>query len=1291
VDEARRLSVGVEVAVTSDRLTPYAPRLLRQWIATDRDTTWRELDATLVFVDISGFTRLSERLARQGRIGAEELTDAIGACFTGLMGVAYTGGGTLLKFGGDALLLLFTGEGHERRGCRAAVGMRRELREVGRIDSSAGRIRLRMSIGIHSGPIQMFLVGASHRELIVAGPGASRAVTMEAAADAGQIVVSPELAERLAGERVGEPCGPGFLLTGAPAGEDAPVEPGTAWTDAQVLACVPTALREHVASDVKEPEHRRVTVAFLKYTGLEERLAAAGHAAAAESLDQLVRAVQEAADRHGVTFLGSDVDAGGGKLILSAGAPSSGGNDDERMLLALREIADSEVALPLKIGVNTGHVFAGDIGPSYRRAYTVMGDAVNLAARVMGRADPGTVLATSEVLRASRTTFTTSPLEPFMVKGKSAPVVAEQVGPVRGARRRVAHADLGFVGREAELTTFAAACDDARAGTGRLLEIVGEVGIGKSRLLEAFRELASDLTIHDLTCEMHRASTPYGTSRRFFRPLLGIPTEAGPVEAGERLRTRLREDHPELLDWAPLLALTIGGELAATDTTRALDEQYLRPRLNELVWQLLTARWTSPTLLTIEDIQWMDDASADIFRSVASRLELQPWVMCATRRQQDDDGPLTAQARQLVLGPLDVSSTRTLAEAATVSAPLAPHELDLLIERSAGNPLFLQELATAAQQAGGVGHLPDSIETLLTARIDRLPRHERSVLRQVSVLGQRFPFRLAAAVLPDSPAADDPVWRRLGDFLGQDGDAIRFHHALIRDVAYDGLRYGRRRELHARAGDVIAGLADGHPEEQAGLLSIHYFHAQRYPDAWRFSRIAAGRARAVYASTEATAFLERAIEAAKRLDDLPPAELAAVHEQLGDVRDLIGDYRQATAAYRAARRLLPTDPIDESRLMLKQAHQHGRLSRYSQALRWIRRARHLLDDVEGRPAAVERARLAASYAGFCEEEGRHQLAVRWCRRAIEEAEAADALDALAQALRILGRVYGNLGRLDEAVQPWTRALNIYEELDDLAGQGAVTNNLAALGYWHGEWREARGYLERSLEISRRIGDSDGVAAATYNLGHLLCDQGRLDEAAELLQAALRISQAAGHRAAVATAQRDLGRLAARSARHDEAAELLDQALATFHDVGARVDEIDTMAALAEARLLRGEARPALEVIDAALALDASVDGVSAQLPALHRIHGYALWRTGDPVAARAAFEESLAAGRAREMEYEVGLTLRAIGELAAVVGDRFEAADSAAESRTILDRLGVVMVPAVPALSGTGSPSPTGR
>ncbi|MDQ1455462.1 MAG: hypothetical protein QOH28_1082, partial [Actinomycetota bacterium] len=209
---------GVRVAELTNAsvLPPYVPRLVTDWATTQTTELWRPITGTMVFADLSGFTAMSERLSRHGRVGAEEVTDAIGACFTELLAIAYDAGGGLLKFGGDALLLVFRRDHHAHRAVWAAAAMRERLRVAGKLKTSAGNVSLRMSVGVHSGTFDCFLVGSPSRELLVIGPAASEVVAMEHGASAGQIVMSPATAATLPDACVGDPLEGGYLLRRAP-------------------------------------------------------------------------------------------------------------------------------------------------------------------------------------------------------------------------------------------------------------------------------------------------------------------------------------------------------------------------------------------------------------------------------------------------------------------------------------------------------------------------------------------------------------------------------------------------------------------------------------------------------------------------------------------------------------------------------------------------------------------------------------------------------------------------------------------------------------------------------------------------------------------------------------------------------------------------------------------------------------------------------------------------------------------------------------------------------------------
>ncbi len=532
----------------TDPLAPYVPRLVVDWLRTTPNQRHRVLEGSLAFVDISGFTKLTERLARGGKVGAEEMSDTLDATFAALLAVAYEDGAGLVKWGGDAVLLLFEGPNHAEHACRAAHRMRATMRQVGRLTTSAGQVTLRMSVGIHSGRFDFFLVGdpAHHRELLISGPGATHTAEMEAVADAGQIGLSAATAALVDPRIVGAAKGDAFLLRSAPSLDSAGVRIAPDTTGLDLGLVLPPPIRERLLAGPGTPEHRTITVAFVEFSGTDALLRRSGPEGLTDALDECVRNVQHAVAEHGVTFFETDINRDGGKIMLTAGAPTTADHDEERMLRAARRIVDRIGALPLRIGVNRGGVFAGRFGPPFRRTFSVKGDAVNLAARVMGKARPGQVLATLPVLERSRTVFDVEPLPPFAVKGKSRPVEAASVGPIAGTRDESA-TQQPLVGREAEMGVLLAALAEARSGNGQAVQLVGEPGIGKSRLVSEVRAHADDLSTLVTPCAEYEAGTPYAAFRTLLGEVLQAPRGASPESVHGLLVQRTAAQAPDLL------------------------------------------------------------------------------------------------------------------------------------------------------------------------------------------------------------------------------------------------------------------------------------------------------------------------------------------------------------------------------------------------------------------------------------------------------------------------------------------------------------------------------------------------------------------------------------------------------------------------------------------------------------------------------------------------------------------------------------------------------------------------
>ncbi len=1256
------------------RLTPYLPRLTLQWLREDPGALHRAVDGSVVFVDISGFTKLSEKLAKLGRVGAEEMADAINACFTDLLRVAYQEDGGLLKFGGDALLLLFSDvepEEHAARAARAAIGMRRRLREIGKLETAGGRVTLRMSVGVHTGTFDFFLVGGSHRELIVTGPAATTVVEMEGTAAAGEVVASPATAELLPGSCVGAPKGAGVFLRSAPGTPPNAVGTPPDVPEDLLQRSIPLATRADLLAGEREPEHRQVSVAFIHYDGTDELLATEGPDVLAFELDHLVRDTQEAVDEVEVCFLGSDVDADGGKLILTAGAPRSLGDDEERMLLALRRIADGQRRLPVRIGVNRGGVFAGDIGPFYRRTYTVMGDTVNLAARLMAKAPPGEIYATGSVLDLSVTGFETTELEPFMVKGKAKPVQAWSVGRPIGNRERGEFPAERFplIGRDAEMALLDEALHRATTGAGSLIEIVGEPGIGKTRLLEELRDRAAGSTLLRATCEAYTSTTPYYAWRDVCRQIIDVPWEAADREVLDRLTDIAKAQDPDLLPWLPLLAMPFDVEVPPTPEVRDLAPEFRRPKLHEVMRTFLAGRLQTLTVFEFEDAHLMDPASAELLAAICEDVAHAPWLVVVSRRDGDRGFAAVESACLIRLEPqpLAEADAHALANAATERDPLPPQIVDRIAQRSGGNPQFLLDLVDAASGPDGA-ELPESVESAATVRIDRLEPRDRTIVRRAAVLGVSFHHRLVTELLEDATALDDAVWKRLDEIFVSDGEGfVRFRSAVVRDAAYGGLPFRTRRQLHAKAAEKLEEEVGSEVEEYAGVLSLHYSRAGEYERAWPYALSAADRAASFYANVEAAELYQRAIESARR-SGVGQADLLRATEALGEVQRRAGLYSDAQRTFVDARRFARNDPLGRARLMLKSSQIEENIGRLSLAKRWAsigRKALQNRDDVE---AQQQVAVLSARYAAVLQAEGRNRDAERWATRAIEQAESSGSKRALSDAHNILGIALAMMGAPGSG-DHWEKAQAGFEEIGELRQRAGVLLNLGALAYWEGRWDKARVLYDASRESFARVGDPVSAAKASINIGELLVDLGELEEAEAVLTDAQRVLRAAGDHYLVGLVQSYLGRAAAGGGHFEEARELFERSKQEFASLGARGDMIEVDARIAECDLYEGLGWRALGTITETIG-EAESEGSLGVLDALlYRIRGYALMQVDDLFGAEASLRQSLDSAKARDAHHDVGRALHALALLARLRGESPDELET--ESSEIFARLGI--------------------
>ncbi len=1115
----------------------------------------RHVDATVLFADISGFTALSERLMQEmGERGAEVVTRVMNRAFSELVEIVLLEHGDLLRFGGDAILAMFTGDEHVGRASRAAADMSEAIGQVETPGEPLG-----ISIGLATGSITADRVGIGSQEIIVSGPTIDRLLAAESAAVSGEIGIDEQMVAQLPAEFVGEGEAGGPILLGDPELaeflDDLPLVRVGEGIEPDVF--ISPDLRDRLTLSLQEGQHRTATIGFIKVSGLgalddDER---------PKALGRLFGNIIDRCGANAVSYLGSDVDKDGVKFILAAGVPHRVRTKDG-LASALHEIITAETRLSVSGGSAYGAVFAGDLGAPGRRCYTVMGDTVNLAARLAAAAPPGQVWTTATAMDRTAAVFEATTLPPIALKGKSM-----EISPIR-LDALTSHADEEtfhgqVIGRKAEIASVARLVDDGLAGDGTVIMLTGGEGLGKGTIAAAATDGRTEINTR-LRCT-DRWEGIHGIARRLVQLILGsadVYTPAG-------LEKAIRSIDPGLAPWAPLIGDVVGVEIPATPESSTLPREAYLPRLHETVVGLLTAALGDrPAVLRVEDAGFADETSVGLLELLAKAIHGHPWVLIITAVSAPSwvpDGTSSVRVESL-----DPSRARRLVIELLGEDTLPSPVIDEIVEKAAGRPAALRELTITASEGGAV---PETIEAAALAQIDRLDDRDRQLLSYAAVFGMDARIDLLASLLPEmSTALEDPEsWGRLQAFIDTEVvGRIRFRDAIHRDVAYRILPHERRISVHQMAAEEIERRARRRPERFVTDLAYHFHLAQRWDKSWQYNRMAAEKASHGQAPLQAIRLLERALESADNLD-IEPAAISDVQRHLGDAFERAGMFEQAATAYQDAASALGDDDT-AWQLRALAARALVRLGRPDEA-------RQMFDEVlEHAVSPAARTEEMTGIAGLEVRKGHFEEAATWCDRVFAETDEETESVARAHSIRALASTRAGWS---DATDHAKRALEIFERIGDVTGAANALNNLAYHAYYVGAWRECEGHHRAALAAREQIGDVLGRALASYNLGELLLEQGRLDESLELLESALADFRGAGHLVGESASRLTLARLSARLGRLDEAEGLFERAEGLAWMASADEQLVDVACGRCELALLSGreDAGEALLAID----------------------------------------------------------------------------------------------------------------
>jgi class 3 adenylate cyclase/tetratricopeptide (TPR) repeat protein len=1121
--------------------------------------------AAALFADVSGFTALTERLAQEGPAGAERLTGVLNDYFGRLLGVVTGHGGDVVKFAGDALLAVWPVEDPDERmpeaaGLADAVGRAAQCglaaQEALR-DFTAPGGRLTMRIGVGGGQAVGMHVGGTHDrwEFLVAGDTVTQAAAAQQSARPGQVVVSPQVRALLGARGVGEtlPSGGSVLRALSPPVPPRPAAPVDLPSGIEVVLrpYLPEPIRARIDAGHDEwlAELRRATVLFVGLPGLQH-----GAAGGFERLHAALAAILAVVHHYEGTILRVGVDDKGTVVLGAFGLPPLAHEDDPargaQAAVAIRDALHGQELRP-SVGVTTGRVYCGAVGGATKREYTVMGDAVNLAARLMQAAGDVWCDAATQQAAGARVDFEAHGA--VAVRGKAEPVV---VFRPRGERRPGHRAATAMVGRIAERATLRGRLHALAAGRGGAVVVEGAAGLGKSRLVLDLLEQAEQLDLTRLAGagDAIERARPYRAWLPVFARL--VDWEALPEDPEER-RARVLERLPAGAErLAPLLNSVLPLDLPENELTAQLTGDVRADNTRELLAGVLRAVLGGrPAVLVMDDAHWLDSTSWALLRAVAEGFE-RLLVVVALRPLGE---PLPLEYRRLLaLAGTDLLRLETMAAAeaaALVRQRLGvvalPAPVAELIERKAqGNPFFSEELAYALRDAGLIRvidgacqlqpdarelaalDLPDTIQGVITTRIDRIPAAQQLALKVASVVGRIFALPTVRDVHPidaDRPrlAHHFESLARLDLILPEETEpelAYIFTHVITQDVAYNLLPFAQRRELHRAVAEWYEQARSTDLASLAPVMAHHWSRAGVAARAVGYLETAGEHALRSGAYEEAIGFFGEAL----RFSTLPGPGAATAP----DATDSEG-------------RVYAT-PLRRARWERQMGAALNGLGRITEAGQSLERGAALLD----RPIPKAAGRLVSALLG---EVGRQTLHRRWPGRFLGRGRRQEEMAEMSRICQRLGMVY----YVDSAPLPTLyvtiRGLNLAERAGALVEMAQMYASMALATGLIPLFGLARHYARLALEAGLRTTDSAARGWVHELRGSLAFGFGEWESARTELEQALALFENLGARRPADECRALLGAAAGAHGEFVRGLRLWEQVVANSrrrHDVNA---------------------------------------------------------------------------------------------------------------------------------------------
>ncbi|HID55855.1 TPA: tetratricopeptide repeat protein [Candidatus Poribacteria bacterium] len=1103
------------------------------------------------------------------------------------------------------------------------------------IVETAKKFGVEAHIGINSGKAWVGTIGTEvDTDNTVIGDTVNLAARLKDQAKNNQIIVSPYTYERSKEYFIFNPLPP-VRVKGV--SESVPIYEVVGKTEkaelievlaedenerlARIQESIPTYLRDKILNSKSKIEGERKPVTMLYsdlsgFTALSERFRDRPDIIAAvidrchKELGKIVYKWEGVVDK----LVGDEIMAIFGAPVVHEDDPeraiTAGLEMMERIKELSRELSKEFGTPPLNIhiGINTGRVSIGNISAEagLKMDYTVIGEPVELAEKLEDISEPGELIVGESTYRLTRALFDFEPPREIEVAGRKV-MVYKVIGRKEKPESKRGVKELKpteMIGRDEEFNLLIEAAERLKRPERQMVCLIGQAGLGKSRLKREFRAAISDrINWIESACLPHTQRIGYSLFMSLLRRYFGIREDEEDSSAVSKIKAKLNDlfsNHPERVsEMAPFIAhlLSIRSE-EFSQVIGYFDPEQLRDRIFMSIRDLLVAEsMRKPLVVALDDLHWIDTLSLDLILFMMETIphEVPLMLLCIYRPERTDPcweiGEAAAKKipeayTEVFLHKLSPDDSRSLLDS-LIDLEDGDQLKEMILERADGNPFYMEEVLRSLIDEGILVRtdggwtirgrveeikVPGSLEQVINARIDKLDDNPKYVLRKSSVIGREFEYVILSRFASDVPRLEDHLNELCALDMIHPSHERRyvFGHIVTYDITYTSITALDRRRYHGEVGECIEELYRDSIERFYGILAHHYGRSDRHPKAIVYLTLAGHQARMLYDNQNALSFYKAGLERFEKLEDKEAEEYQRyrdeIHEGLGDVLQILGEYNEAIGYYLKRLETATSPPLRAS-IKRRIGLVYKKKGEWNRAMECFQQA---LDELKAEMDEVEEARIYNAIGELHFSRGDFPRAMETFSRVIELVEGTENYDVLSNAYRYLGNCYQRLGQLDKSLEFYQSGMRIAERINDIMHLSQYYNNLGILYSAIGKLDEAVEYLLKSYREKEKIGYADGLLVTLQNLAVVHQNKGDIDGAIRYVIQAGQIAERAGAEKRAADAYIAIGALISLKGRYDEAIEHYKKAAEVFERIGARPELGQSYGNIADAYIQKND-------------------------------------------------------------------------------------------------------------------------